>query len=475
MPITLRHDATGVGSPAVGGDTKRKFGQTLVLQQQQIANDNLRRQQDRLFELGRMRFNVEAQRVRDIRMMRNDRAMMEERVKADKELLNERNRLQQEGIEAQDQRNWVMQNTRNLEGQVSSIRGTMGGQQYTPEGQVIYGDLMGKLRAIEAQRDTIRPQEYNELLNKWLDDADRSGLDQYVVKPPTIDETMTGNFKDLETGYGVFLQPDGKMDVREIDPSKVAAAKGGGGVASMSAADYFADDGKYESAKKRATQSLMDQYAAKNRDNPDAAEPVFSAEQVHEQMLKDFNEHQKFLQGLGGNQETAQQQTPQLGNDTVSSNPMPKDQQQLPQQPGAFSPQETKAQNQLMAMPRQERVEKLLPFHPETQGKSLDELINHPVIKEEYDRAVSLGLLEPGKHREFALEVLDKQLIDHFGIFGQKDAAPGVGVGDIKDQKVKDGIASLPKPKSAEDAAGIEGNYFVDPEGNVRMLPPGRR
>lgn len=295
MAISFRHDAAGIGGNGAGGDSRRKFGQALVLQQQRFAQDNAQRAQDRMFDLGRMRLADQFQFARDQRMIQADRDLLAARQEAENQQFMQRRKLQQEDMDAAIQRGMVQDSTRFVEGRVADVRGMLAKQQYTPEGQKIYGDLFGALRSIEAQRDTIRPKEYNALLNKWLDNAERSGLEKFVAAPPTIDEELGGRFKDLGTGYGVFMQPDGKVEVREIDPAKIEGAKGN--ASSMSAAEYFANDSKYEAGKKKALQSMQERYLA---DNPNATSaPSFSAEKIHDQMLKDFNEHQKFLQQLG--------------------------------------------------------------------------------------------------------------------------------------------------------------------------------
>lgn len=321
MAIKIRHDAAGIavnpkelqrnGLGALGG----RAGQNRLLQREKFQMDNLQRMQDRMFDFGRMNLANQFQEQRDQRMMVANQNQLQARLEADNKQFMDRRKLAQEDLEAAVQRDIVQQTTKQIEGRVSDIRGMMAQQKYTPEGQRIVSELSGALRSIEAQRDGIRPKEYNALMNKWLDNADRAGLENFVAPQPTIDDAMSTNFKDLGNGYGVIMQPDGKMDVREIDPMKAAASKGGG-AAAMSAADYFADDSKYESAKKRALATMQERHLSQN---PDATtSPVFDAKQIHDEMLREFNEHQGFLQQLGGSQTGGQGQTGgQAGGQTV--------------------------------------------------------------------------------------------------------------------------------------------------------------
>lgn len=302
MAITLRHDTAGIGGNAAGGGgSQSKFGQALVLQQQRASQENAQRMQDRLFELGRMRLAGQFQFARDNEQENRQRRMFDEQRKIQLEDRDAARKIQLEDRDAANQQDFLQQNTINLEQQVGNVRRMMAQNQFTPEGQKITGELVGALRAIEQQRDTIRPKEYNKLLNKWLENAEKAGLDSFVAPVPTLETEMQGRFKDLGNGYGVILQPDGKMEVREIDPTKIAGAKGmGAGVdpTTMSPLDYFKDEGNYESARKKAMESLMSRYEA---DNPDAtAVPTFDESAVQQEMLREFNTRQQFLKGLSG-------------------------------------------------------------------------------------------------------------------------------------------------------------------------------
>ena len=74
MAITLRHDVVGFGAKGDNG-SQRKFGQNLVLQQQQMTQENMQRAQDRVFELGKMDIANRNQRLRDNRMVQADKDM----------------------------------------------------------------------------------------------------------------------------------------------------------------------------------------------------------------------------------------------------------------------------------------------------------------------------------------------------------------------------------------------------------------
>lgn len=503
MAITLRHDAAAVGVDSTGsGKPGRKFGETLVLQQQQMAQDNLQRSQDRLFEIGRMHLGNQLQVARDNRMVQADKDLLKVRLDAQNEQFLKQREFDKQDMDAAIQRDMVQQSTRQVEGRVAEVRGMLNQNQYTPEGQKILGDLSGELRAIEAQRDAIRPKEYNALLHKWLDKAERAGLEKFVAKPPTVDERISSNFKDLGTGYGVFLQPDGKMDVREIDPRKIedgkARASSGGRVAGnrnllqMGATDMASDPEMLMKYREDAIDDLMTEW---EKSNPDATgeAPEPTEEQIEDRTFELFERkkqeaikaerfRQRMLQRAVAMEQGAAGgmagQTGGAGMVDSQQTPIPQaPSRQLGQQgdsqavvsPGTMTPEQTAARDEFMAMPIEERVTSLLPFHPDTKGRSLDELLNSPHAKEEYDRAVEQGMMEPGKYREYALQILDEQLKNDLGVFSQKRSFVGMNVDDIKDPQIQSVVDQLPRPKSPDEVQQIEGKYFVDPDGIIRM------
>lgn len=516
MAISFRHDAAAVGVDP-SGSTKpgRKLGETLVLQQQQNAQDNLQRSQDRLFEIGRMHLGNQLQVARDNRMVQADKDLLKARLDAQNEQFLKQREFDKQDMDAAIQRDMLQQSTRQVEGRVAEVRGMLNQNQYTPEGQKILGDLSGELRAIEAQRDQIRPKEYNALLHKWLDKAERAGLEKFVAKPPTVDDRMAGSFKDLGTGYGVFLQPDGKMDVREIDPRKIedgkARASGGGRIAGdrkllqMGATDMASDPEMLMKYREDAIDDLMTEWEKSNPDaTGEAPEPTeqqiedrtfelferkkqeaIKAERFRQRMLQRAVAMEQGAAGGMAGQDAGQDagqaeriQMPSWGELTSPEDNVAQEaSRQLGQQgsgqaaasPGMLTPEESAARDEFMAMPIEERVTKLMPYHPDTKGRSLDELLNSPHAKEEYDRAVEQGMMEPGKYREYALEILDEQLKSDLGVFAQKKSFVGMNVNDIKDPQVKAVVDQLPRPKTEEEIQQIEGGYFVDPDNNLRM------
>ena len=285
MAITLRHDAAAVALGGGGNSATRKFGQNLVLQQQKIAQDNLQRQQDRLFDLGRMRLNNQFQKDRDRRMIRADKDLMKQRMDAQDAQFAKRRQFELEDREAANKQRWIAGTNQLAEGRVAEMRGMFGQNQFTPEGQKLVGELSGELRAIEAQRDGLRPEAYNELLNQWLDKAEGAGLGSMLAPPPTIGDAMGENFKDLGTGYGVFRQPDGQMDVRVIDPRKVEEAKArasgggrpakGGGILQMEPIDLVSDPDMLMEYRENALEELRKEWEEANPyDMENAPEPT---------------------------------------------------------------------------------------------------------------------------------------------------------------------------------------------------------
>jgi len=141
----------------------------------------------------------------------------------------------------------------------SQLRARMSGQALTPEGQRIAGDLTGKLRAIESQKDQMRPEQYSGLMNRWMQDYNESGIDAFEKQKPNINGEMQGRYKNFGTGVGAVMQPDGTIKPFEVDPAKVAASKAAQNSdksQTKTAAELMGDDKSYAKLEQEAIAGL---------------------------------------------------------------------------------------------------------------------------------------------------------------------------------------------------------------------------
>lgn len=108
---------------------------------------------------------------------------------------------------------WGNDSAEYLETQVKDITAAMAKQQQklTPQGRQMYGELAGKLRAIQKMRGQARPADYSNLLGQWLEEFEASGVQDHIEEPPTVEQYMGENAYDLGTGYTMVRQPDGKI------------------------------------------------------------------------------------------------------------------------------------------------------------------------------------------------------------------------------------------------------------------------
>lgn len=104
---------------------------------------------------------------------------------------------QQQALEMQDhqaQLQWGMQSGVSLDQEASETLKAAKQMQLAPEGQVVLGQLAGKLRKINQGRSHLRPDAYAYAVGKWMEDFEAAGLDAYEVKEPTPEEQLFSGF-----------------------------------------------------------------------------------------------------------------------------------------------------------------------------------------------------------------------------------------------------------------------------------------
>lgn len=139
--------------------------------------------------------------------------------------------------------------------------------------------------------------------------------------------------------------------------------------------------------------------------------------------------------------------------------------------PGTLTPQETAARAQIMELPREQRIAALMPYDPQMKGRTLEQVLEDPETKAQYDALTKQGLTT-GNYREDILSHMD-EMLQHNVLNGAGQAKPDAYVGmradEISDPKAKAEVAKMPRPKSLNDRNAIRsGQLYVDPEGVIR-------
>lgn len=137
--------------------------------------------------------------------------------------------------------------------------------------------------------------------------------------------------------------------------------------------------------------------------------------------------------------------------------------------PGTLTPQETAARQQIMEMPREQRIAMLMPYDPELKGRTIDEILEDPKTKAGYEELSKEGLTT-GNYREDMLAQMDEQLrrnvLERAGT--PPDAYVGMRADDITDPKGKAEVAKMPRPKTEDEIKALRVPFFIDPAGIIR-------
>lgn len=140
--------------------------------------------------------------------------------------------------------------------------------------------------------------------------------------------------------------------------------------------------------------------------------------------------------------------------------------------PGTESPQETEAREQIKAMPREQRISTLMPYDPQTKGQTLEQFLENPETKANYENMKKEGLVPTGNYREDMLAFLDEMLKHNVLSATQTkpEAYVGMRADEITDPKAKARVDKMPRPKNKADHSTIRsGESYVDPDGVIRI------
>lgn len=201
---------------------------------------------------------------------------------------------------------WQEETADQTEKRITGLQAEMAKQQQslTPEGRAMYGDLSAKLRTIQRQRNTYRPDQYAGLLGQWEQEFEASGVRDHIQAPPTIEDAYSSRVKIDEFGRAHILQPDGKITTVAAPPKSKAA--GGpddpfGAKQPMSAEEFYFNEepSVYDRDFSKAYKEIL---AERKKVNPDTGEVSEGSppndEEVQQRMRDRFNSRNKFIQSV---------------------------------------------------------------------------------------------------------------------------------------------------------------------------------
>lgn len=205
---------------------------------------------------------------------------------------------------------WQQGSVGVTEKQVQSITAEMAKQQQnlTPEGQRLYGDLAGKLRAVEQQRAQVRPAQYNALLSQWQAEFEQSGVRNHIQEPPTVEESWSQNAYPLPNGAFAIREQDAKGGYQWKEIGGPTGSSKGSTTPSRATTfeeryadpDVFWKDYKATEADVIERQAREEYAKIKGFDKPSFAEfknaiPVPTREQVQGEMRSRFDTHRAIV------------------------------------------------------------------------------------------------------------------------------------------------------------------------------------
>lgn len=230
---------------------------------------------------------------------------------------------------------WLRDSSRLLDEQAALIQEDMANANLTPEGKRKWGELAGKLRAIQSQRSGFRPGQYSQAMQQFFEEYQNSNLDAYRAEAPTVDSEMQSRFKDLGTGMGVFMQPDGKFQVLELKPkASDTPSQSSDTMSPGTFSDLMADEKRFSKAYDEAEKSLRDNYLQNlpADADPGDAPPEFTPAEIAVEMERRFRDQQDAAQKAAQRRQRTRQmilgedpndsQMPQTGQSVAPATPL---------------------------------------------------------------------------------------------------------------------------------------------------------
>lgn len=539
MPISFRHDAAAVMPSS--NQAQRKYGQSLVLQQQQQKYNEKQAGYDRLFQLGRDQQQFQNDFVKDVRQQtfleRQARDQNKFQLDRDKALAEQ----QQQQQEVARQNAFMDEARKQSAGMImEDIKNGM----YDPvTARKLQQSLVDEAEALGNREldATMRAEALAKIRAKrLLDSANRlekppAPTDQEVYEKSIVTDPVTGQ-RMLPDGKGRYQpipekpqRPSSATEAFAADPKlrdkyvqeaiAMETKKDGFGKdipldregrkkAVALAQQLWEDDNLPNEAPPRdegpaptlaargPSQSILEAPTAASPDpgyppapgqmiaqSPDAGSPpapggtTMMAQSPDPGMPPAPTGAPMVAQRPDPGMPPAPTQAPTMAaRPDAGMPPAPATPQQvkvggkpLVITPGTLTPQETQAREQLMQMPREERIAMLMPYDPELKGKTIEQVLEDPKHKAAYEEMAKEGLTT-GNYREDMLAQMDSQL--YHNVLNRagtpQPAYEGMRADQITDPKGKAEVAKMPRPKTEDEIKAIRGPFFVDPGGIIR-------
>lgn len=521
MPITFRHDAAAVALPS--NQAQRKYGQQLVLQQNQQKYQAQQAGYDRLFQLGRDVQENQNQFARDIRQnffagvqQREQNNFVLGRDKAQAEQQQQQQEAARQQAFLADARKqsagMIMADIQN--GEYDPVTARKLQQNLVAESEALgnpgldatqRAEALAKIRAERALLSSNR-------LQKPPPPTAQEQFDKGIVTDPNTGmryrQNAKGDFEQLEQPQ---QRPSSAAEAFAADP-KLRDKYMEDAIAMTAEKDEFGKDKPLDRAKRKEAATLAQQLweddnlptaapelavdgapAARGPSQsiletptaarPDAGSPPapggtpMMAQSPDQGMPPAPTGAPTLAQRPDAGLPPAPAQAPTMAaRPDAGKPPAPPQPQQvkvggkpLVVTPGTLTPQETAARQQIMQMPREERIAMLMPYDPELKGRTIDEILEDPKSKAFYEEISKEGLTT-GNYREDMLAQMDAQL-QHNVLNRAGTPAPayvGMNINDIKDPKAKAELSKLPQPKTEDEIKTIRGTFFIDPRGIIR-------
>lgn len=546
MPITFRHDAAGVVPPS--NSATRKYGQQLVMQQQQQKYQGQQAGYDRLFQLGRDAQQNQNQFVRDVRLnvmadrqqqAQNDFQLKRDQAQADQQQqqqeIERRNkfmedaRKQSSGMIMQDIQNgnYDPATARELQQTLVAESEALGNPEIDATQRA---EVLQKIRAKRAVLSANRiekppaptPQEQFEkslvtgpdgTQYRQNSKGDFEPLQQQPKRPTSSHEAFAADpklkdkymeaaiemkQKNDEFGKPKPLTRDERKEAVELSHKLWEDENSPTVAPEMPAGAAPAVPGESQSILENPTAPANPMAQRPAQGMPPAPVPAapMPVGEPQAAVPQPAPAPQSAPLPLTANSSSQSQSSPsaapqgsslpltansssQSQASAPSAAPVPSAPQQvkvggkpLVVSPGTLTPQETAARAQIMELPQEDRIRALMPYDPQLKGRTLEQALEDPESKRQYDELTKQGLTT-GNYREDMLNHMD-DMLQHNVLKGAGQSKPDAYVGmradDITDPKAKAEVAKLPRPKSVDERNAMRsGQSYVDPDGIIRV------
>jgi hypothetical protein len=134
---------------------------------------------------------------------------------ATRQMMGEQQLAQQQ---MEQQYDWFTQGAESLDKQVTEQLKIANKMKLSPEGQRIKNEWAGKLRQVQSQRNTLRPEAYNSALGQAMAEFEQLGLDAYEEHVPTAAEEV---YEGLVPLQGQTIEPG-----KPLPPGTYRSVKG---------------------------------------------------------------------------------------------------------------------------------------------------------------------------------------------------------------------------------------------------------